>query len=286
MWWWLGVGLLWQALQPYQPDRRFLLFAVPVAVLGWRGLVEEGARLVPGSRAGLPAHLLAGLVGGMLAGLLTLGYLSRPLHDLARGLHLGSERGLSAAAIQMLAWHATVALALLGALLLWRWAPRRGFVLRAWLWLPLWLALEPAQMVRDLVHPRYALRDGATMLAEISRQLPPGRRVVTGDLANSMALESDLYAFVIRNHPKVGAGLNLDGWERFHPGLLVSSSRGGRLFGYPRRRDLHGFIPLCSFTIFRRADGTLIEATIWRAPELAVTVECPPGARPAHGPGS
>ncbi len=281
MWWWIGVGLLWQALQSYQPDRRFLVLTVPLVVLGWRGLAEEGARIVSGlPRSGLPRHLLGGLVGGMGAGLVALGYLVAPLNALLTDLRPGHDPSLSAAALHQLLWHSVVAAGVVCGAALWRWAPRRQFAIRAWIWLPLWLWLEPAALLRHLRRPTYSTLEAARTLTTISGHLPADRRVVTGDVANTLALESDLFAFVIRNDSGSGARMNLDGWERFRPGLLISSSRRGRLYGYPRSEDLHGFVPLCTFSMRKSPDGSpLIGVTIWLAPELSAPVPCPPGSR-------
>jgi len=282
MWWWLGVGLLFQALQSYQPDRRFLMLLVPLVTLGLRGLVEEGLRVTSGpARSGLPGHLLGGMVGGAILGILVMGWWAEPLTDWLAGVSIGGEPGISPGTIQQLLWHGAVALALLVAVGCWRWAPRTGFLLRAWVWLPLWFILEPWQAAGDLHRSTYALRDAAHSLAAISTHLPADRRVVTGDLANTMALESDLFAFLVRNQKRTGALMNLDGWERFRPGLLISASRLGRFYGYPGPDDLHGFLPLCTFPMRRRPDGSLLmEATIWHAPELQVPAICPPDSRP------
>jgi 4-amino-4-deoxy-L-arabinose transferase-like glycosyltransferase len=284
MWWWLGGGILFQALQSYQPDRRFLILLPPLVVLGWRGLVEEGLRVAPGrAPSGLVAHLLAGLTGGAILGLLFLGWWADSLTALLAGVSVGGEPGIAPGTIQQLLWHGAVALGVGVALLCWRWAPGRGMALRAWLWLPLWLLLEPWQVARDLRHSTYALRDAALSLARLSAQLPADRRAVTGDLANTMALRSDLFAFVIRDQARTGAHLNLDGWERFRPGLLVSASRLDRYYGYPGPNDLHGFIPLCTFPMRYRPDGSLLmEATIWHAPDLSLTPDCPPDSRPGR----
>jgi len=280
MWWWLGGAVLFQALQSYQPDRRFLVLLVPVVALGWRGLVEEGLRVASGpARAGWLRHLLAGALGGGVVGLLCLGWWTDALIARFGTARIDGGMGISPGLIQQALWHVPLVLGVGGALLCWRWAPRRGWAVRAWLWLPLWLALEPGQVVSDLRHATYSRRAAAQSLARISTHLPADRRAITGDLANTMALGTDLFAFRIRNEPRIGALMNLNGWERFRPALLVSTSRNGR--ANPRDTEPHGFIPLCTFRLRLGRDGrSVLEATFWHAPDVTVPALCPPGARP------
>lgn len=284
MWWWLGGGLLFQALQSYQPERRFLLLMVPLLALGWRGVVEEGVRLVAGrAPEGLSRHLLGGAVAGALVGLLLLGWWVAPLARWLAGVRIGGEPGISSSTIQQFVWHGGVAGGLLVAVVLWRWAPQRGIAFRAWPWLLLWLVLEPAQLIRDLARPTYAVREGAAALAAISAQLPPDRRVVTGEVANTLALESDLFSFIIRNDRTTGAAINLDGWERFRPGLVVSARLGGATYGYPGEKRLSGYTRLCTFALRPKTESSaLLEATLWHARGLPVVAHCPVGARPGE----
>lgn len=279
MWWWLGGGALFLALQSYQPDRRFLILMVPMAALGWRGLVEEGLRLTPGATAGgWLRHLLAGAVGGGIMGVLALGWWSDGLAAWL-GRPGGAGAGLPPGAAQQVLWHGSVGLGVVAALLCRRWAPPRGWAVRAWLWLPLWVALEPWQVARDLRHATFVTRAGARSLAAIAPYLPADRRAITGNLANTLSLGSSLFAFRIRNEPEIGALMNLDGWERFRPGLLVLPSRSGQ----PSARDTdpHGFVPLCTFPLRRARDRrSVLELTIWRAPDVTVPALCPPGSRP------
>lgn len=284
MWWWFGGGLLFQALQSYQPERRFLLLMVPLIVLGSRGLLEEGVRLVAGRpREGLPRHLLAGGVAGALVGLLLLGWWVAPLTRWLAVVRIGGEPGISASTIQQFLWHGSVVGGLLLAVRLWRWAPRRGVVFRVWPWLCLWLVLEPGRLYRDLARPSYALRDGAETLADLSAQLPPDRRVVTGDLANTLALDSDLFSFLIRNDRTTGAAINLDGWERFRPSLAVSARLAGARYGNPAAAALSDFMPICTFVLRPGTEANgLLEATLWQARGVALRARCPAGSRPGR----
>ena len=278
-WWW--VGLAYVASQAYQPDRRFLLLLPAVAVLGARGLFErDGAEASPVTPW---RGAMAGAVVGALLGLYVMAWGIPPLMHLSAGLHVGGEDGISAYALQLGLWHATVVLGAVGG----AWLARRPvawpWAIPAGAWTALFVLTEPVTIARDLVRPSFSERDAARAIARVARSLRPEQRVMTGFLANSLALESDIFPFYIRNEPVIGAAMNLDGWERFHPTLAVTAARNGARMGLPLDPARHGLRPLCRIPLWHEVrDATPIEVTLWFTPDQPPPA-CPPPALPVTG---
>lgn len=278
-WWWSVLAYV--ASQAYQPDRRFLLLVPAVALLGARGLFErdEAAALpVPRWRGAA-----AGAVVGALLGLYVMAWGIPPLQSLSSGLRIGGEDGISAYALQLGLWHASVlAGAVAGAWLVQRPAARQWAV-PAGVWVAVFALTEPLPIVRDLWRPSFSERDAARAIAQVARALRPERRVMTGFLANSLALESDIFPFYIRNEPAIGAAMNLDGWERFRPTLAVTAARNGTRMGPPLDPGSHGLRPLCRLPLWHEVrDATPIEVTLWFTPDQPPPA-CPLPARPVTG---
>ncbi|MBK7925279.1 MAG: glycosyltransferase family 39 protein [Gemmatimonadetes bacterium] len=279
--WWWGV-LAYVASQAYQPDRRFLLLVPAVALLGARGLFERDA-----GASTAPAPVWRGACGGALAGavlgLYVMAWGIPPLVALTSGLHVGGEDGISVYPMQLGLWH----LAVLGGAAIGAWlAPRPGawrWSVPAGAWVVLFALTEPLSIARDLLRPSFSERDAARAIAQVSRVLRPERRVMTGFLANSLALESDIFPFYIRNEPGIGAAMNLDGWERFRPTLAVTAARNGVRMGLPLDPARHGLRPLCRIPLWHEVrNATPIEVTLWLTPDQPPPA-CPPPARPVAG---
>ena len=129
------------------------------------------------------------------------------------------------------------------------------------------------------MHPVYSERDAARAIAQISRVLPPGRRVMTGQVANSLALESDIFSFYIRNEPLTGALQNLDGWERFRPTMATTHLRASRTFDPAS----HGLAPLCQIPLYSDVPSAIpITITLWFTTLVQPRPVCPPPTRPAE----
>lgn len=278
VWWWGVMG--YASLQAYQPDRRFLLLVPALALLGARGLFERD--FAPAEAAATPQWrgALAGAAGGALIGLFLMAYLIPGLIQLSAMLGIGGDDGISAYPLQILVWHGAVfAGALAGAWLVRR-APVWRWTVPTAVWGMLFVLTEPVSVIRDLLHPSYSERDAARAIARVANTLPPEQRVMTGFLANSLAFESDIFPFYIRDEPEIGAFINLDGWERFHPAMAVTATRKGGPVGLPLDPANHGLVPLCLIPLWHEVrDATPIEVTLWFAANQQPAPSCSPPAR-------
>jgi len=230
-WWWIGLTLAFLSIQSYQPDRRFLLLAPPFAIL-LASTTEAAA-----AGAGGPSRPRAWrwpAAGAVLA--FTLGLYLRPwalpaLAAATRRLSVGADRGLSQTGALLLVWAAACALAGL-ALLAWgRLAALRRVALPGALLLAAVLAVDVARDAAYLGRLRYSVRDVSRELGRLAAQLPPGRRAVVGNTSDTLALETGLFSFVIRDWGFARMYMNLDGLARFHPGLAVVTARRGEPVG-------------------------------------------------------
>ncbi len=279
IWWWVILGYL--ATQSYQPDRRFLLLAPALAILAGRGLFEREADAASGATMGWARRLLAGGLIGGLAGLFAMHYGVHPFVSLLAHVRLGAEEGISQYTVQLLLWHGTVVAA---ALLAW-WNPAPAWRLRvpAWGWAAAFVLTEAVPLAVHYAQPHYSERDAARAIAEVSRTLEPQRRVMTGFLAHSLALESDIFPFYIRDDSVTGARMNLDGWERFRPTMAVTSMRGETVVGPALDPAAHGLQPLCRIPLWHQVpDPDSLEVTLWFTTAVQPPPACPPPAVPAR----
>lgn len=279
IWWWVILGYL--ATQAYQPDRRFLLLAPALALLAARGLFEREPGGEAATAAGPLRRMTAGVLIGGLAGLIVM-HLGVPLlTSLFANLQVGDEDGISIYTLQLLLWHVTVGAAVL---LAW-WNPAMPWRFRfpAWAWATAFVLTEAVPLAVHYARPHYSERDAARAIAEVSLAMEPQRRVMTGFLAHSLALESDIFPFFIRNEALTGARMNLDGWERFRPTLAVTAVRGGKAMGPVLDPAAHGLQPLCRIPLWHQvADADPIEVTLWVTTDLRPPPSCPPPAVPAR----
>lgn len=220
-WSWLVLGLGFIALQQYQPDRRFLILVPPAVVLAVLAVSERGLLLPRRTdrSARLTRLALAGAVPGGAVAFLLAPWIAPRLAAVVGGGLAPEEAGGAA----------SLAGAALGALAMVLAGPRLPPTPRR---VPLWpfllgfLALEPGRYLRHLATPTYSIRDAGRDLGGVLAAWPAGRRVITGYMAPTLALEAKVFAFTVRYNWRNGARMNLDGWERFRPvAALVEPSR-------------------------------------------------------------
>ena len=239
-WWWIAITLAFLAIQAYHPDRRYLLLVPPLAIL--LGLAVGGAGVALPTPAPRPAAepaarlrawrwLAAWAVAGFVGGPYLRMWALPPLTDATAGIRFGAEPGLSQVALLLPIWAASFLLAGL-ALLGWaRWRVLRRSAIPVSLLLGAVLAEDVARDAAYWSHLRFSLRDASREIGRLAGALPLDRRVVVGNTADTMALETGLFSFIIRDWKAVDMQMNLDGLTRFRPGLAIVTTQGGNLIG-------------------------------------------------------
>jgi len=96
------------------------------------------------------------------------------------------------------------------------------------LFVMLFLLTDPLRFGMYIARPHYGGRDAARALSRVTRNWSSPDRVVVGNSAYTLALETELFAFNIRRREETGDYENLDGWNRFHPGIAVVTAWRGR----------------------------------------------------------
>lgn len=234
-WWWIGITLAFLAVQTYHPDRRYLLLVPPLAMLLGlaAGGADAGRRPEAGPAPRLPAWrwLAAWAVVGFVAGLYLRPWVLPVLAGATARLGIGAEEGLSQKALLLLVWAGSFLLAA-AALLVWgRWgALRRGAIPGALL-LGAVLTEDVARDVAYWSHLRFSIRDVSREIGRLAAVLPPDRRSVVGNTSDTLALETGLFSFVIRDWDFARMYMNLDGFRRFRPGLALVTERAGSPVG-------------------------------------------------------
>jgi hypothetical protein len=227
-WSWVLVGLFFLASQGYQPDRRFLFLLPPIAVLAWQA-ASEGALRVPsreewgGPRADRHSMLLGAFLGAAVAfyAYPVLNHKILPALGLSQTLPLQTWAG---------GWVLTAGL-VLGAIVgpvARRVLPHSSHRLPTALFVMLFLLTDPLRFGMYIAQPGYGGRDAARALSRLTRNWSPSNRVVAGNSAYTLALETELFAFNIRRREETGDYENLDGWNRFHPAIAVVTAWRGR----------------------------------------------------------
>jgi len=92
----------------------------------------------------------------------------------------------------------------------------------------LFLLTDPLRFGMYIARPSYGGRDAARVLSQVTKDWSPSDRVVVGNSAYTLALETELFAFNIRQREETGDYENLDGWNRFHPGIAVVTAWPGK----------------------------------------------------------
>jgi 4-amino-4-deoxy-L-arabinose transferase-like glycosyltransferase len=222
-WLWLGIGLLLLASQLYQPDRRFLILLPPALYLALSALAERGAPLPTEAELRDAGPLRRMVIGGLVAGLagLYLGPLiDDPVRRILAKLPIPILGRLTEMEARMLVWN-LAAVAGAGLLAVWPGvAPRRRLRVPVAPLLIAFFVLEPLRFGWALTHPKYTVIEASRFLDELERRLPPGRHSIGGGMANTLALESRLFAFVQRvlNDRSI---TNSDALARFAPEFAV-----------------------------------------------------------------
>jgi len=215
---WLAVGFLAVGAEIEAPDRRFLALTPALCILVAIALVE-GRISVPAriqrSRIYDRSALALGLAVGALLGLVLRA-------GLAEWIRATLDLPLSAASL--CAWGVFLSCAVVWVPPLLRWLPVRPVVVPAAAFVLVFLALHLGRFGSALVDPHYTMRDGAERVALLTQDWPPGERAILGDVADTLALGSGQFAFVIRRWEHLGVFMNLDGWERFEPWLVLGDA--------------------------------------------------------------
>lgn len=237
-WCWLVVGLVAVGTEIRAPDRRYLALTPALCILVAIALVEGRiavpARAATGRRYGRAALGLA-LGAGVVLGLGLRG-------GLAEWIRAALDVGQAGASL--LAWIAFVAGAILWIPPLLQRLPSRRVPISAAVVLAGFLALNLGRFGWALANPHYTLRDASAEVAELTRSWPAGERAILGDAADTLALGSGQFAFVIRSWEHRGVFMNLDGWERFDPWLVLGEAP-----------DRPGFESLPALELAPGADG-------------------------------
>jgi hypothetical protein len=227
-WSWILVGLLFLAFQRYQPDRRFLFLLPPIAVLAWQA-ASDGALRVPareewrGPGADWRSMLLGALVGAAVAFYAYPGLNRKLLPSLALSQTLPLQTWAGG-------WVVTAGLVLgvvVGPVVR-RLLPHSSHRLPTVLFVVLFLFTDPVRFGAYIARPSYGGRDAARALSQVTKDWSPTDRVVVGNSAYTLALETKLFAFNIRRREETGDYENLDGWTRFHPAIAIVTAWRGR----------------------------------------------------------
>jgi hypothetical protein len=227
-WSWVLVGMLFLASQRYQPDRRFLFLLPPIAVLAWQA-ASEGALRVPareewrGPGADWRSMLLGALLGATVAFYAYPGLNRRILPALALSPILPLQTWAGG-------WVVTAGLVLgtvVGPVAR-RLLPHSSHRLPTGLFVILFLLTDPLRFGMYIARPSYGGWDAARVLSQVTQDWSPTDRVVVGNSAYTLALETELFAFNIRRREETGDYENLDGWNRFHPAIAVVTAWRGR----------------------------------------------------------
>jgi 4-amino-4-deoxy-L-arabinose transferase-like glycosyltransferase len=217
-WCWLLVGLVLIGTEELAPDRRFLqltpALCILVAICLLEGRIALPAR-TRGDRTYSRGAVGAALGVGVLLGLGLRGGLAEWAH---------TSLGVGAGSASLLAWIGFTAGAVVLLPPLSRILPRRPVALSSALVLAAFLALNVGRFGWALAHPHYTVRDACARVASLTSDWPAGERAILGDAADTVALGSGQFAFLIRRWERRGIFMNLDGWERFDPWLVLGEA--------------------------------------------------------------
>jgi hypothetical protein len=277
-WWWLAITFAFFPIQTYNPDRRYLLLVPPMAILlglavGGAGVARPSSALRPAAEPAsrrrawrwLAAWAVAGFAGSFYLRMWALPLLT----DATAGIKFGVEPGFSQAALLVPIWAASFLLAGL-ALLAWaRWAVLRRSTIPAALLLGAVLVEDVTRDAAYWSHLRFSIRDVSREIGRLAESLPLDRRAVVGNTADTMALETGLFSFVIRDWEQVDMRMNLDGLTRFRPGLAIVTTRGGEPVGYDEGFATTGMRVVRVFDCWPDAAGRPRLHTIVYAPHPA-----------------
>jgi len=269
-WLWLAITLGFNGMQSYQPDRRWLLAAPPLAILIGLAAVERAHfRAEPGRAPHIGARRWLAAWG--LLGLLIALYL-RPallvtIQKATEHWQLGSTPGFSNRTLLLLLWTAAFAVAAALVFAIRRWRLWRRAALPGVTLLVVVLAVDVARIGHAAGQVQFTIRDTGRRIGAMVDSLPPERRAIVGNTADSFALDHRMFAFVIRRWKNVGMYMNRDGLTRFKPGLAIVTERRDHLLG-DEGFDFDDMHPLREYEYWPDAHGR---------PRLTTTVYDPAG---------
>jgi 4-amino-4-deoxy-L-arabinose transferase-like glycosyltransferase len=277
-WWWMGITLAFFAIQTYNPDRRYLLLVPPLAIIMGLAAGGSGAALPspvprPAAEPALRLRAWRWLAAWAFAGFVGSLYLRRwalpLLTDATTGIRFGVESGEPTVALLLLIGAASLLL-VAPALLVWaHWGALRRCAIPVSLLLGAVLAEGITRDAAYWSHLRFTLRDASREIDRLAGSLPLDRRAMVGNTADTMALETGLFSFIIRDWRTVGVQMNLDGMTRFRPGLAIVTTRDDDLLGQQECFSTAGMRVVRVFDYWPDAAGR---------PRLRSVVYAPPAA--------
>lgn len=254
-WMWVILTLMSIATHPaLAPDRYYVLIMPALAILlaiaafdreahgagsapRWRLLIAWGAALI-------------------VPGVLIRGFALPYLRTATSTMTFGAEPGLSTYTLAAILW---VVSAIVATIMISR---RRAWL--GWLEQRQWaivltvvaILAGGVSVAADVGNPEFKLREASRTLGRMASELPPDRRTAVGVTSITMALETDLFAFVIRNWPRADVAMNLDGMERFKPGLAVFTTMNGINIGGQEGFEVPASRRVVVFDYYKRPGDT------------------------------
>jgi 4-amino-4-deoxy-L-arabinose transferase-like glycosyltransferase len=218
---WILAGAIALGFQPYLPERRYLMLLPPLAVLAAIGLASARLRLPDRELlASRGARLAYGASAGVLLGLFCRAPLIDPLLAWTGAWNIGSEPGLTIPTVGLLAWLPFIVVGVGLAPLLAR--VRRGPRIPTQPVVALVALTSTLPFLVHLAQPSFTIRDTSRRIALLVRDWPQEDRVMVGRSADTLALETDVFSFEVRERPDIGFFLNRDGFAKYRPRLVAS----------------------------------------------------------------
>jgi hypothetical protein len=94
--------------------------------------------------------------------------------------------------------------------------------LPAWIVLSVIVSADIAKAGWYFADLSYTVAHAAQELTDLSSRLPSESRVILGDTADTLGLGTDAFTFIIRHWEHNQMFMNLDGWQRFQPNIVLS----------------------------------------------------------------
>ncbi len=139
------------------------------------------------------------------------------------------------------------------------------------IWLmPIFLLLEPVRYSLNLRLGQQTVLDAARRVAALTDGLPPEDQVIIGFGGPTLALESKLFAITERGDPNIGAFLNRNAWNRFHPAFALRHIPPGWPRATGGAAGTRGFQLCTTFLLLPDKHRVpTIELELWIRPDLA-----------------